>query len=314
MLGLVVVVVELVVVLLDVVGHVQLGNDQIGPLPPMSMIWATSDASAFAAKTSLCPVPRVRQRFTVAHELKHVLDASHEDAIYRHLPAGPDRRRHIEAVCDHFAACLLMPRAQVKRLWGEGIQDFSVLATYFDVSQPGHAHSAAGHRLGRATASLHPDSLGCGSSRRPWESITGQPGEEAVRGVRRQLPARELPAVQHRELITRGADPCRLRERKEGHDEGQTQCGGPGSGRRRPLGQPCWQASGAVPTGEYHASGHPGRRIRGLLHSGPAGRLHAQGPRTGCRGDRRVRRRRSVGPFGRPTRAAGHAAAPPNLG
>lgn len=42
--------------------------------------------------------PRVRQRFTLAHELKHVIDASHEDAIYRHLPAGPARQRHIEAV------------------------------------------------------------------------------------------------------------------------------------------------------------------------------------------------------------------------
>jgi Zn-dependent peptidase ImmA (M78 family) len=79
--------------------------------------------------------PRVRQRFTLAHELKHIIDASHEDAIYGHLATGPARQRHIEAVCDHFAACLLMPRRQVKRLWGEGIQDFSALATYFDVSQ-----------------------------------------------------------------------------------------------------------------------------------------------------------------------------------
>lgn len=79
--------------------------------------------------------PAVRQRFTLAHELKHVLDASHEDAVYGHLPKGPSRDRHVEAVCDHFAACLLMPRAWVKRLWGEGIQDLSLLARHFDVSQ-----------------------------------------------------------------------------------------------------------------------------------------------------------------------------------
>ena len=78
--------------------------------------------------------PAVRQRFTLAHELKHVLDASHEDAIYGHLPIGPARQRHIEAICDHFAACLLMPRPQVKRLWGQGRQDLGVLAAYFDVS------------------------------------------------------------------------------------------------------------------------------------------------------------------------------------
>lgn len=79
--------------------------------------------------------PRARQRFTLAHELKHVIDASHEDAIYRHLPAGPARQRHIEAICDHFAACLLMPRPQVKRLWGQGIQDLGALAGYFEVSR-----------------------------------------------------------------------------------------------------------------------------------------------------------------------------------
>ncbi len=79
--------------------------------------------------------PAVRQRFTLAHELKHVLDASHEDAVYQHLPAGPARERHIEAICDHFAACLLMPRPWVKRLWGEGTQELRLLAAHFDVSQ-----------------------------------------------------------------------------------------------------------------------------------------------------------------------------------
>lgn len=79
--------------------------------------------------------PRNRQRFTLAHELKHVLDASHEAAIYGRLPAGPARQRHIEAVCDHFAACLLMPRPWVKRAWGSGLQDLADLARHFEVSQ-----------------------------------------------------------------------------------------------------------------------------------------------------------------------------------
>jgi hypothetical protein len=79
--------------------------------------------------------PLVRQRFTLAHELKHVLDASHEDAIYGHLPAGPTRDWHIEAVCNHFAACLLMPRPWVKKHWYAGTQDLMALAWYFEVSQ-----------------------------------------------------------------------------------------------------------------------------------------------------------------------------------
>lgn len=79
--------------------------------------------------------PFTRQRFTLAHEFKHILDAASEDVIYRHLPAGPARERHIEAVCDHFAACLLMPKTQVKRLWGQGVQEVGHLAWRFEVSQ-----------------------------------------------------------------------------------------------------------------------------------------------------------------------------------
>lgn len=79
--------------------------------------------------------PLVRQRFTLAHEFKHVLDAANEDVIYGHLPPGEQRDRHIEAVCDHFAASLLMPRAWVKRHWYAGTQDLGTLAWFFDVSQ-----------------------------------------------------------------------------------------------------------------------------------------------------------------------------------
>ncbi|MCA1701740.1 MAG: ImmA/IrrE family metallo-endopeptidase [Actinobacteria bacterium] len=79
--------------------------------------------------------PPTRQRFTLAHELKHILDAASEDVIYRHLPDGPARERQIEAVCDHFAASLLMPKAWVKRHWGAGVQDIAALAWRFEVSQ-----------------------------------------------------------------------------------------------------------------------------------------------------------------------------------
>lgn len=79
--------------------------------------------------------PLTRQRFTLAHELKHILDAASEDVIYRDLPPGPARDRFIEAVCDHFAASLLMPRPWIKKLWGQGVQDLAALAWRFEVSQ-----------------------------------------------------------------------------------------------------------------------------------------------------------------------------------
>lgn len=78
---------------------------------------------------------RVRQRFSLAHEFKHVLDSPFGQTLYppwRGL-SGADRA---EQVADHFAACLLMPKAWVKRAYfDEGISEVARLAHRFDVSQ-----------------------------------------------------------------------------------------------------------------------------------------------------------------------------------
>ncbi|MHB8510863.1 MAG: ImmA/IrrE family metallo-endopeptidase [Actinomycetota bacterium] len=74
--------------------------------------------------------PWVRQRFTIAHELKHVLDAPLNQF-------GCDDEREtpgVEAICDHFAACVLMPKLWLKRAWGNGLQNVSQLARHFGVS------------------------------------------------------------------------------------------------------------------------------------------------------------------------------------
>jgi hypothetical protein len=71
---------------------------------------------------------RVRQRFTIAHELWHVLE--HPFAAY-----APDEDT-TERLADHFAACLLMPKAWVKRQWGAGVDDIPTLARSFEVSRP----------------------------------------------------------------------------------------------------------------------------------------------------------------------------------
>jgi predicted transcriptional regulator len=79
--------------------------------------------------------PRTRQRFTLAHEAKHILDGPLVDVIYRHLPSGPARDVHIESVCDHFAGSLLMPRRWIVDRWRQGQRDPATLAWTFDVSQ-----------------------------------------------------------------------------------------------------------------------------------------------------------------------------------
>jgi predicted transcriptional regulator len=74
-----------------------------------------------------------RQRFTLAHEFKHVLDNPFIHLLYPESD-GISRRELAEQVCDHFAASLLMPKAWVRREYNEGLTDVRVMARLFNVS------------------------------------------------------------------------------------------------------------------------------------------------------------------------------------
>lgn len=76
--------------------------------------------------------PWTRQRFSLAHEFKHVLD---HPLVWVYDVAGTDA----EAVADYFAACLLMPKPAVKRLFYGGVQQLSALSEAFEVSPPAMA-------------------------------------------------------------------------------------------------------------------------------------------------------------------------------
>lgn len=77
--------------------------------------------------------PRVRQRFTLAHEFKHVLDNRFIHILY---PDFYNMNSHdrAEAVCNYFAGSLLVPRPWLKKAWVSGIQSPAALAKMFDVS------------------------------------------------------------------------------------------------------------------------------------------------------------------------------------
>lgn len=79
--------------------------------------------------------PTVRQRFSLAHELKHVLDAPFGEMLYPSWRGlGSDDRA--EQVANHFSACLLMPKAWVQRaFFDQGFSSLSRLASIFEVSQ-----------------------------------------------------------------------------------------------------------------------------------------------------------------------------------
>lgn len=77
----------------------------------------------------------LRQRFSVLHEFKHVVDHT-----VRHLIRGDKQARltaevMAEKVADYFAACVLMPKAWVKAAFcNQGIQSTEALADLFQVS------------------------------------------------------------------------------------------------------------------------------------------------------------------------------------
>lgn len=71
--------------------------------------------------------PWTRQRFSLAHEFKHVIDHRFVETMY-------ENRQQAEMAADFFAACLLMPKRELKRYWGEGMHSLSDLAAQFGVS------------------------------------------------------------------------------------------------------------------------------------------------------------------------------------
>jgi predicted transcriptional regulator len=75
-----------------------------------------------------------RQRFSLAHEFKHVLDDPVIDRMSQHLPVER-RNERAERLCNYFAACFLMPRGWIKRDWCSGHQKLRELARRYYVSE-----------------------------------------------------------------------------------------------------------------------------------------------------------------------------------
>lgn len=78
-----------------------------------------------------------RQRFTLLHEFKHIIDHGAAARLYRDT-AGSSRRataaEQAEQAADYFAGCALIPRQALKSVWGQGMQRITVLAEHFGVS------------------------------------------------------------------------------------------------------------------------------------------------------------------------------------
>jgi Zn-dependent peptidase ImmA (M78 family) len=79
--------------------------------------------------------PAVRQRFSLLHEFKHVLDFRDASVLHARLGVGDERlkRDMIEWIANEFAGQVLMPTPLVKRIWFK-TQSLSLAASLFNVS------------------------------------------------------------------------------------------------------------------------------------------------------------------------------------
>ncbi|HET6910674.1 MAG TPA: ImmA/IrrE family metallo-endopeptidase [Mycobacteriales bacterium] len=77
--------------------------------------------------------PEARQRFTIFHEYKHIVDHGRTSLLYRD-GYGHSAAERAEQAADYFAGCVLMPKRLMKRAWGERIQTLPRLAALFEVS------------------------------------------------------------------------------------------------------------------------------------------------------------------------------------
>jgi Zn-dependent peptidase ImmA (M78 family) len=78
--------------------------------------------------------PWTRQRFTLLHEYKHIVDHGSVRSLYLG-GGGRTPEQQAEQVADYFAGCVLMPRRLLKRAWGSGLQTPGRLARHFETSE-----------------------------------------------------------------------------------------------------------------------------------------------------------------------------------
>ena len=76
-----------------------------------------------------------RQRFSLMHEFKHILDHPTRHLIQGDTGHKLEASEMAEKVADYFAACVLMPKAWVKSAFCNETQSVEALADMFQVSQ-----------------------------------------------------------------------------------------------------------------------------------------------------------------------------------
>lgn len=121
-------------------GSDRLGYATISAMPRIRIVYeplAVSGMSHWTGNDWLIVVnshdSMARQRFTLLHEYKHIVDHGYAPNLYR----GSVRASaaiQAERAADYFAGCALVPKRELKALWGSGMQHAEDLAAHFGVS------------------------------------------------------------------------------------------------------------------------------------------------------------------------------------
>jgi Zn-dependent peptidase ImmA (M78 family) len=79
--------------------------------------------------------PWQRQRLTLLHEFKHIIDHGRTSELYVDSK-GTSGEQRAEQAADFFAGSVLVPKQHLKRAYGQGLQATEQLAELFGVSVP----------------------------------------------------------------------------------------------------------------------------------------------------------------------------------
>lgn len=120
-----------------------IASELISELPKITieytsgLVWGASfwDANRQAWVIHLSHAePPAHNRFTLAHEFKHIIDHGRQTMLYQGTRQS-DPAAQAEQAADYFAGCLLVPRKFLKAAWKSGVQTTGELADMFQVSE-----------------------------------------------------------------------------------------------------------------------------------------------------------------------------------
>ncbi|WP_181435154.1 ImmA/IrrE family metallo-endopeptidase [Curtobacterium sp. MCBD17_019] len=118
----------------------ELHEVSIGSIPRIQVVHeplSVSGMSHWTGATWLIVInahdSRARQRFTLLHEFKHIVDHGRAAQLYR-TTLRASAALQAERAADYFAGCALVPKRDLKALWGAGVQRVTDLAHHFGVS------------------------------------------------------------------------------------------------------------------------------------------------------------------------------------